>query len=155
MRLIEVETKTLASFNFEDAPAYAILSHTWGDDTEELTLQDLTDLEKAEAKKFGFSKLDGCCRQAREDGFGYIWIDTCCIDKSDQIELSEAINSMFKWYRRAAVCYVYLSDVRSEDMLPQSRWFRRGWTLQELIAPGKHKSPHLFGREPLLGDASN
>ena len=91
-----------------------------------------------------YVKIDGCCAQAIKDGCRYVWIDTICIDKSSSAELSEAINSMYKWYANARVCYVYLSDVRttfdpqdepgSADFR-QSRWFTRGWTLQELLAP--------------------
>ena len=87
-------------------------------------------------------KILHACRVARENGYRYIWIDSCCIDKSSSSELSEAINSMYKWYGLAAVCYAYLSDVppgedhHAEDSaFRKSRWFRRGWTLQELIAP--------------------
>ena len=91
-----------------------------------------------------YVKIDGCCAQAIKDGCPYVWIDTICIDKSNSAELSEAINSMYKWYANASVCYVYLSDVRStfdpQDELGsadfrKSRWFTRGWTLQELLAP--------------------
>ncbi|OIW27820.1 hypothetical protein CONLIGDRAFT_551906, partial [Coniochaeta ligniaria NRRL 30616] len=71
---------------------------------------------------------------AFRDGLAYVWIDTICIDKSSSAELSEAINSMFKWYRNAAICYAYLSDV-PQVRLEYSRWFTRGWTLQEMIAP--------------------
>jgi hypothetical protein len=85
--------------------------------------------------------VKGICILAREYGLQYAWIDTCCIDKSSSAELSEAINSMFAWYRKAAVCCVYFSDVdmsiEEEPQLEQSRWFGRGWTLQELIAPRK------------------
>jgi hypothetical protein len=88
-------------------------------------------------------KIDGCCAQALKDCLDYVWIDTCCIDKSSSAELSEAINSMFAWYERAQVCYVYLADVQSNEVDPEdededfrtSRWFTRGWTLQELLAP--------------------
>ncbi|TFA97529.1 hypothetical protein CCMA1212_010730 [Trichoderma ghanense] len=92
----------------------------------------------------GSIKLTGCCQQAQKDGLGYAWIDTCCIDKTNLVELSEAINSMYRWYSRASVCYAYLSDVPDDDDPPRlgskfrsSRWFQRGWTLQELLAP-KH-----------------
>ena len=93
-----------------------------------------------------YVKIDGCCAQAIKDGCRYVWIDTICIDKSSSAELSEAINSMYKWYANGLVCYVYLSDVRStfdpQDELGsadfrKSRWFTRGWTLQELLAPSQ------------------
>jgi len=91
----------------------------------------------------GWAKVEGCCRQASRDGWRYCWIDSCCIDKSSSAELSEAINSMFEWYRRAEVCYAYLSDVNYlkkhnsiiEQDFKKSAWFTRGWTLQELLAP--------------------
>lgn len=96
--------------------------------------------------KDGFRKIEFCAKQALEDGLEFIWVDTCCIDKSSSAELSEAINSMYQWYQDAAVCYTYLPDVPArpdpDDRDPswakkfqQSRWFTRGWTLQEMIAP--------------------
>jgi hypothetical protein len=132
----------------DDIPRYAILSHTWGADTEEVTFKDLIDgtgIDKA-----GYNKIRFCGEQARRDGLQYFWVDTCCIDKSNSTKLAEAINSMFRWYQNAAKCYVYLSDVSSpafdtndessqlpcESALRESRWFTRGWTLQELLAPG-------------------
>ncbi|KAI0435502.1 hypothetical protein F4803DRAFT_545377 [Xylaria telfairii] len=142
MRLINVHTKRLEDFidDSKPTPPYAILSHTWGPDHEELSFQDLqADQEKTGP---GRDKFEKCCAQAIRDNLSYAWIDTCCIDKTNSTELSEAINSMFKWYKNARICYSYLSDVDSfEDPFePQStfwksRWFRRGWTLQELIAP--------------------
>lgn len=131
----------------DNIPPYAILSHTWGDDDQEVTFQDIQ--HKTGKHKGGYRKLTFCSEQAASDGLQYFWIDTCCIDKSNSTELSEAINSMFRWYQNAAACYAYLSDV-SIDVGEQkeeppgvswnatfrkSRWFTRGWTLQELIAP--------------------
>src|ERR1700760_4524778 len=85
------------TYNFVDkAPDYAILSHTWGKDTDEVTLQDLVD--GTGKGKIGYDKIRLCGEQARKDGLRYIWVDTCCINKSDSVELSEAINSMFRWY---------------------------------------------------------
>ena len=104
------------------------------------------DLLKPSCNQSSYLKLDGCCVQATKDGHSYVWIDTICIDKSSSAELSEAINSMYKWYADAQDCYVYLSDVEltfnPEDDLDsaafrKSRWFSRGWTLQELLAPRK------------------
>jgi hypothetical protein len=115
-------------------PAYAILSHTWG--KEEVLFQDMedgADMSKT-VSKAGWKKIQFCAEQAAVDGLQYFWIDTCCIDKKNAVELSAAINSMFRWYRNAARCYVYLSDVWKKA-LRSSRWFTRGWTLQELIAP--------------------
>lgn len=108
---------------------YTILSHTWGPDSEEVTYEDLM---KGTAKdKPGYKKIRFCVEQAGRDGLRYSWVDTCCINKADFTELSEAINSMFKWYREATRCYVYLSDVPNpkdhtftmESSFPKSRWF--------------------------------
>lgn len=120
---------------------YAILSHTWGED--EVCFQDWQTVPSSTVEsKEGFKKLKYCLEQAWGDGIEWVWIDTCCIDKTSSAELSEAINSMFRWYQNAVVCYVYLSDITSsvtqspiEQRLHQSRWFTRGWCLQELIAP--------------------
>ena len=142
-------------------PAYAILSHTWGDDDQEVSFKDFT--EGSGKSKAGYQKIRFCGEQAARDGYRYIWVDTCCIDKSNNAELSEALNSMYRWYRNAAKCYVYLVDVSTNDQNPtkgpsqsgdeafqKSRWFTRGWTLQELIAP---QSVEFFSFEgKLLGD---
>ncbi|RFU75375.1 het domain [Trichoderma arundinaceum] len=141
MRLINVKTLQLEEFLDYRAPPYAILSHTWGEDCEELSFRDVED-GNIDKPGVGSVKFRGCCRQAEKDGLRYAWIDTCCIDKANLVELSEAINSMFRWYQRAAICYAYLSDVPSDDnprkqdsKFQTSRWFQRGWTLQELLAP--------------------
>ncbi|KAI0129830.1 heterokaryon incompatibility protein-domain-containing protein, partial [Xylariales sp. AK1849] len=141
MHLINVRTRQLEEFLDGRVPPYAILSHTWGADDEEISFQDVRKGPLSKSGK-GRSKFDGCCVQAQDDKLGYVWIDTCCIDKSSAVELSEAINSMFRWYKNAAICYAYLSDVVAGDdhfsarfSLQKSRWFTRGWTLQELIAP--------------------
>lgn len=110
---------------------YAILSHTWDD--EEVTFQDIQS-GHAPLKK-GYSKIENACRRALEDKLEYCWVDTCCIDKTSSAELSEAINSMYRWYYQAKVCYAYLQDVPTVAF-PDAKWFTRGWTLQELIAPG-------------------
>ncbi|ERF75779.1 Vegetative incompatibility protein HET-E-1 [Endocarpon pusillum Z07020] len=137
-------------------PPYAILSHTWGADAEEVTFEDLT---KGIGKdKPGYEKIRFCGEQAKQHGLEYFWVDTCCINRADLTELSEAINSMFRWYRNADGCYVYLSDVSSpifdtkeesnlqpwESDFRKSRWFTRGWTLQELLAPS---SVEFFSQE--------
>ncbi|RBR24521.1 uncharacterized protein FIESC28_02717 [Fusarium coffeatum] len=141
MRLINTTTLEVEEFFDVSIPEYAILSHTWGDG--EVSLQDWADRKNRRFKP-GFQKIIWACTQAVKDQLGYVWVDTNCIDKSSSAELSEAINSMFKWYRRSAVCYVYLEDVPAltfdECTMPNSafrhaRWFTRGWTLQELIAP--------------------
>ncbi|KAF3049131.1 hypothetical protein E8E11_010024 [Didymella keratinophila] len=128
-------------------PPYAVLSHTWGADDEEVTFEDLA--RNVGKDKPGYKKIELCGDQANRDGLQYFWIDTCCINKANNAELSLAIRSMFRWYRNASRCYVYLLDVPAsplsageEAQLPpwntdfrQSKWFTRGWTLQELLAP--------------------
>ena len=141
MRLLQVDENgefSLTDDLINNIPPYAILSHTWGEDHEEVDFKDLTIGPRK--IKAGYKKLRFCAEQALHDGLQYFWVDTCCIDKSNSTELSEAINSMFRWYRNAAKCYVYLSDVSTnnqswEQAFRISRWFTRGWTLQELIAP--------------------
>ncbi|KAK0753788.1 heterokaryon incompatibility protein-domain-containing protein [Schizothecium vesticola] len=138
MWLINVHTLELEYFMGQNTPPYAILSHTWED--EEVTYQDMRQLtpDTGTRNKQGFAKIRETCRLAASDGLRYAWVDTCCIDKSSSAELTEAINSMYRWYEDAAVCYAYLSDFddsADETALAASRWFTRGWTLQELIAP--------------------
>ncbi|KAE8365217.1 HET-domain-containing protein [Aspergillus caelatus] len=140
MRLLSTHKIELVEFPPDRIPDYAILSHTWGE--EEILFTDMQN--HTGHTKSSWSKVQGACAQARADGFGYIWIDTCCIDKSSSAELSEAINSMFTWYANAAVCYAYLSDVIVHNKVElgltefeQSRWFTHGWTLQELLAPSE------------------
>ncbi|KAH8745728.1 heterokaryon incompatibility protein-domain-containing protein [Hyaloscypha finlandica] len=134
------QTLKLEKFLDNNLPPYAILSHTWKDD-EELTLRDIEE-GRTDKPGIGSIKLQRCCKRAEKDCLGYIWIDTYCIDKTDSIELSEAINSMFRWYKKSNICYTYLLDVPSDDNprdltseFRKSRWFKRGWTLQELLAP--------------------
>lgn len=140
MRFVNSITLQLEEFVASRIPEYVILSHTWGED--EVSMQDMLGPSAKEMK--GFAKIEKCCAQAARDGFKYAWIDTCCIDKSSSAELSEAINSMYEWYRNARICYAYLEDVTVPFDQPErvqyseiqsSRWFTRGWTLQELIAP--------------------
>ena len=99
----------LTEFSGNSIPSYAILSHTWRLDGGEVTFKDL--VECTSKGKTGYDKIQFCAQQAARDGLQYFWVDTCCIDKSSSAELAEAINSMFHWYRRAAKCYAYLSDV--------------------------------------------
>lgn len=141
-------------------PQYAILSHTWGPDTEEVTYQDM--LGGIGEQKAGFEKIRFYAEQAAGDGLRYIWVDTCCIDKTNSAELNEAITSMFRWYEKATRCYVYLSDVSAtlcqdgefqhiwELKFRASKWFTRGWTLQELVAPASVEFFTKEGRR--LGD---
>ncbi|RSL62293.1 hypothetical protein CEP53_004795, partial [Fusarium sp. AF-6] len=131
MRLLNTGILEVEEFGDDQIPPYAILSHTWGD--EEVTLQDIGGIRASNKK--GYEKIKSCCSLARAHGYNYVWIDTCCIDKTSSAELSEAINSMYRWYEEADVCYCYLSDVPSKTNFSGSRWFTRGWTLQELIAP--------------------
>jgi hypothetical protein len=136
MRLLTFEDDvriTLSEWLPSEIPSYAILSHTWGPNTEEVTFDDV--LKGKAIEKRGYRKIEFCGRRAASDGLRHFWVDTCCINKSDSTELSDAINSMFRWYRDAARCYVFLTDVSTVSELGRSRWFTRGWTLQELIAP--------------------
>ena len=150
MRLLKYEDDgrlTITSFDDNAIPRYAILSHTWWADAEEVTFADVA--EGDNKHKSGYKKIRFCGNQAHQDGLQYFWVDTCCIDKLDQAELSLSIQSMFRWYQNATKCYVYLSDVSTkkrkaniisteftwEPAFRSSRWFKRGWTLQELVAP--------------------
>lgn len=136
--------------------SYAILSHVWlarGDDgPSEVVMSDLLDWKSCTMRKpLGAAKILGACKavsawsmqrrvwQPEEPEITHIWIDSCCIDQTNPAELSMSINSMYRWYQEATVCLVYLYDIyrpeRGPVELSQSRWFTRGWTLQELIAP--------------------
>lgn len=163
MRLINTKTLQIEEFTDRKIPRYAILSHTWGN--EELTFQDWLyvqnqcpprwgwsqipqEIQRLKSKE-GYDKVVKACEHARQHNPAcqWLWADTVCIDKISSAELSEAINSMFEWYRRAEICYAFLADVppmgdeelrkcsQRSSPFRQSRWFRRGWTLQELIAP--------------------
>ncbi|KAH7018239.1 heterokaryon incompatibility protein-domain-containing protein [Microdochium trichocladiopsis] len=162
MRLVNTATERLVQLVSPPAH-YAILSHTW--DVGEVSFQDVENGCAPERR--GYAKFQGAVKLARDQGYKYIWIDNCCIDKSSSAELSEAINSMFTWYRRSSKCYVYLHDVSASpehssssasastadnspihdqhfrQQLNRSRWFLRSWTLQELIAPS---SVHFYDR---------
>jgi hypothetical protein len=157
-------TFSLTRFGPDDIPPYAILSHTWEADDQELTFQEIT--TGTGRSKAGYRKIQFCGDQAKKDSLAYFWVDSCCIDKTSSSELTESINSMFRWYQNAVKCYVYLSDVsastavslgssRLPDHSPfrNSRWFTRGWTLQELLAP---ISVEFFSNEMVfLGDKSS
>lgn len=141
MRLINVKTLQLGEFFGTEIPQYAILSHRW--EAEEVSFQDMMSADIETLKRLlRYQKIVGCCKLAARDELEWVWIDSCCIDKSSSAELSEAINSMFRWYRDADMCYAYLSDVsgpleerKNMDAFRFSKWFTRGWTLQELLAP--------------------
>ena len=128
-----LEVKEVASHN---VPPYTILSHTWdADPANEVLFADIQDAHAAEKK--GFAKLKYAFDQSVRDGYGWVWIDTCCINKDSSAELSEAINSMYVWYQRAAKCYAYMEGVPSDtdmsarqSLFTMSKWFTRGWTLQ-------------------------
>lgn len=169
MRLLETTngrtyTLTHEFIKKERYPSYAILSHTWEQD-QEVTFEDLVDNQNSKYRRLrtslrlhppsgqrGYKKLQFCAQQAKRDGLRYFWVDTCCINKQDSEELSRAINSMFQWYKYATKCYVYLSDVSTarvgdvpwQHAFARSRWFTRGWTLQELLAP---TAVEFFSRE--------
>jgi hypothetical protein len=133
MWLLNSGTLELDLYYDNKTPHYTILSHVWGEN--EVSFQQINGSRTEIQNHAGYVKIQKCCEQAANHGFEYVWIDTCCIDKTNSAELSEAINSMFKWYQDSTECYVYLEDVTSLDDLPASRWFTRGWTLQELLAP--------------------
>jgi hypothetical protein len=163
MRFLEYDSDgklRLTKNHVVDTPRYAILSHTWGSDADEVTFGDV--MNSIGTNKPGYHKLKFCGEQAARDGLQYFWVDSCCIDQSNNSEVSEAINSMFQWYGGAARCYVYLSDIPVSDQHNQqsepsweatfraSRWFKRGWTLQELLAPASVEFFTRQGRR--LGD---
>lgn len=132
MRLLSTSTRRLSEFQSVHIPPYAILSHTWEED--EVLYADIQN-DRA-ANKIGYAKVMGFCEEASAKGLKWAWIDTCCIDKTSSAELSEAINSMYQWYANANICIVYLHDFHGDSWgIEDSRWFTRGWTLQELIAP--------------------
>ncbi|KAH6659206.1 heterokaryon incompatibility protein-domain-containing protein [Truncatella angustata] len=143
MRLLQLganDELTITRDIVPDSTPYAILSHTWGTGgDDEVTFQDVT--QKKGKRKPGYQKILFCGKHAKRDGLKYFWVDTCCIDKTSSAELSEAINSMYRWYEKSERCYVYLDD---------SRWLTRGWTLQELIAPSTVK--FYSSNEHRLGD---
>jgi hypothetical protein len=135
IRLLEYVNGEVRPHEFKDRPnppRFAILSHRWG--AEEVTYEEL--LQVSSRNKKGYQKIKWCGEQAKADGYDYFWVDTCCIDKRNNTEYAEAINSMFRWYKAAQVCYAYLADVNGPHgvAFEKSVWFTRGWTLQELVA---------------------
>jgi hypothetical protein len=150
MRLLHTTDLTLRSF-YGDIPKYAILSHTWAED-EEVSYKEL--VKRRSLMKTGWVKIQNFCKLVAGKGYDWCWIDTCCIDKSSSAELQEAINSMFKYYRDSSICIAYLADVPAAGsgytgqewatLFEASRWFKRAWTLQELLAP---EAVHFWDRE--------
>lgn len=142
MRLLHTSTLELKFFSDDQIPPYAILSHTWEDD--EATYQDVSNHPGPRRASKGWAKVQKCCQVATSLELEYVWIDTCCIDKTSSAELSEAINSMFRWYERAHICIAFLTDhiagrrlELERETIRSCRWFTRGWTLQELVAPAE------------------
>ncbi|RDX42235.1 HET-domain-containing protein, partial [Lentinus brumalis] len=151
MRLLNTTTGKFETFEDPKAVRYAILSHVWtknsGGRLEEQTYRNVCDIAAGLAAGSDIlinlsPKIQNACKIARQHGFKYIWIDTCCINHESSAELSRAINSMYEWYSCSNVCYAVLQDVGSNDNpvshtsdFRRSTWFKRGWTLQELIAP--------------------
>jgi tetratricopeptide (TPR) repeat protein len=165
MRLLHFDALgrlVLTDFRGKTIPSYVILSHRWSD--SEILIEDISSGTYKE-KEEGYRKLQFCAERAAQDELQYFWIDTCCIDRWNNNERSKAINSMFRWYKDAARCYVFLSDVPVstrtapvqhsdwEASFRASTWFTRGWTLQELIAP---VSVEFFSREGhAMGDKAS
>jgi len=158
-------------FGDDEATEYAILSHRWVG--HEVDYEEVVELAKMAAEerdeirqRDGYQKIIQSCEQAQKDGYEWLWVDTCCIDKRSSAELSEAINSMYRWYENAKVCYAYLHDVpdlwfptaSNYEMYPDfsgwPEWFSRGWTLQELIAPSNvqffNKNWRIIGDKRML-----
>jgi len=153
------QTKILEELD-DARTSYAVLSHRWG---KEVSYDEMVQLPKMVAEdryevraRAGYQKIVHSCKQAEKDGFDWLWVDTCCIDKRSSAELSEAINSMYRWYKNSKRCYAYLHDVE-QAWFPTFRntskfhgstgwpeWFSRGWTLQELIAP---KDVRFFNKD--------
>ncbi|PIB00559.1 Vegetative incompatibility protein HET-E-1 [Cercospora beticola] len=153
MRLLNIETFQFTSFRENNRPKYVILSHRWVED-HEVTLQDVQEGKNTHFS--GYEKIVQFSGFVKEHmpGIEWLWVDTCCINKDNSAELSESLNLMFDWYHNAEMCIAYLADVSNdiesqkpdahqvdgknsnvEEHFAQSEWFRRGWTLQELLAP--------------------
>ncbi|KAK5674004.1 hypothetical protein LTS10_013242 [Elasticomyces elasticus] len=137
MRLLNVGSLEFAEFQDDDRPPYVAASHRWLGDGE-ATFQDIRDRRNTSGD--GYQKVGAFAAYVREhlSPIQWLWVDTCCINRDSAAELSEAINSMFGWYRSAKVCLAYLVDVKTGEgisSVEKSKWFKRGWTLQELLAP--------------------
>ena len=151
----------------DEATDYAILSHRWTeqevdyDEMDDLARMDQEDRDKIR-RRLGYKKIINSCEQAKKDKYEWLWVDTCCIDKRSSAELSEAINSMYRWYENSRICYAYFHDLTDENFPAASddqryhhsngwpEWFSRGWTLQEMIAP---RDVRFFNKNwQLIGD---
>ena len=172
-RQVDRRRKVL-EFRDDKTTAYAILSHRWVEDTEvdyeEMVILARMDVEERNEirQRPGYWKIWGTCQQAKRAGYEWVWMDTCCIDKRSSAELSEAINSMYRWYENSRVCYAYLHDVPEPSFPTQSdkrrypnsngwpEWFSRGWTLQEMITPREvrffNKDWHHVGDKARLAE---
>lgn len=145
-RLLDTRSLELVVFGEDDTiPCYAILSHQWIHG-EEVTFTDFSELRDGTTLKSGYLKIQAACQQALTDDFHYIWIDTCCIDNGNHNDVALNIKSMYAYYQNAEVCYAFLADVHKvrgnehpskskKGTFERSEWFKRGWTLQELLAP--------------------
>ncbi|KAF2451244.1 hypothetical protein P171DRAFT_459358 [Karstenula rhodostoma CBS 690.94] len=146
IRLLHIIDKAFKEFyELESVPPYAILSHRWKHAQRNGKYRAL-ELSHSEflagtGDDRGYGKIDKACKavhdlsQKLELELQWIWIDSCCIDKNNNEEHSEAINCMYEWYARSYVCIAYLDDADPFDESNPSEWYKRGWTLQELIAP--------------------
>lgn len=138
IRLIETSSLRMKVFVGDKIPEYAILSHTWSEDSE-IDFREMQEIVENPAhparQRSGYHKILKTCEIARTANIKHVWIDTCCIDKTSSAELSEAINSMFKWYRNAKICYAYLFDLPvgcdTRTTIGLCRYWLRGFTLQE------------------------
>jgi uncharacterized protein YerC len=159
MRLLNTTTLKIHEFTGKAVPKYAILSHRW--EAQESSFQDARD--RVNLDSTGWKKIQGFCAFAKKWDWEYAWADTCSIDKTSSSELSEAINSMYTYYRNAEECYAYLNDVPANldhkakiRALRRSKWFTRGWTLQELLAPNElyflDRDWKIIGSKKTLGD---
>ena len=166
-RRVDRRCKVL-EFRDDKTTAYAILSHRWIEGTE-VDYEEMASLAKMDVEerdeirqRLGYQKIWDTCQQAEKDGYEWVWVDTCCIDKRSSAELSEAINSMYRWYENSRICYAYLHDVPDSFFPTHSdksrypnyngwpEWFSRGWTLQEMIAP---RNVQFFNKDwSLIGD---
>ena len=191
MRLLHSRDLTFKDFPGSNIPRYAIVSHRWSE--TELSYQSfLTDKElylSGHLESYGWTKIIKAAELTHQCNLEWIWIDTICINKESSAELTEAINSMYNWYKYACECFAFLPDVHydeawwmgdadpvrtfnadvdtsrvtgldystktklpdlghctfqpvayapvriSEKEFMQSTWFKRSWTLQELMAP--------------------